>query len=173
MKVPKITNHYKSVEEFEIVAKQYFILRPKLLEYKPPEMRKVLRITPDQLGIITVVYNRSKGDFDKCMDAVQKKSENKEFISKKEIKNNQFAKYTDYLKSDYWRKHRQVALKQNRRCVLCNKRATHIHHRTYKRRGTPLEVKDIVSLCKFCHDLFHENHFYENKDHLFYQKPPF
>lgn len=170
MRVPKITTHYKSIEEFEEVAKQYFLLRPKLSEYRPPEMRSVLRITPDQLGIITMAYNRTKGDFEKCMEGVRLRNEGKRFVDKKQIESNRYAKYSDYLKTDYWKNHRILTFKKSKRCVLCNCKASLAHHRSYRHRGTDREIKHLISLCKSCHQLFHDNHEYNNTTHVFLRK---
>jgi hypothetical protein len=67
-------------------------------------------------------------------------------------------KYQEYLQSDEWKIKRQLALQQaGGRCRICNdSEKLHVHHRSYKRKGTPEEVLDLVVLCAECHDWFHK-----------------
>lgn len=44
--------------------------------------------------------------------------------------------------------------RHGRKCNMCNGRANHVHHRTYRRIGNE-RPKDLVPLCKFCHGLVH------------------
>ena len=51
-----------------------------------------------------------------------------------------------------------VLFRDNTRCVLCNRKAVQVHHRSYKHMNDfPEEVKDCVSLCRRCHLMFHSN----------------
>lgn len=65
--------------------------------------------------------------------------------------------YDEYLKSEYWRDVRRVALhRAGERCQLCNARdRLQVHHRCYTRRGLPGELEDLIVLCADCHGRFH------------------
>ena len=64
--------------------------------------------------------------------------------------------YEEYLKSEEWRKKRQLVLEfWNHECAICAANDNlHIHHRTYIRLGHE-KLTDLIALCKTCHDLFH------------------
>ncbi|GAI17475.1 unnamed protein product [marine sediment metagenome] len=62
--------------------------------------------------------------------------------------------YERYLKSEWWRKRRSETLKQNPTCFMCKKRATQVHHITYKRLGEERD-SDLVSVCKKHHRKLH------------------
>ncbi len=68
-----------------------------------------------------------------------------------------------YLKSDEWKRKRNVVLlRDNWRCVYCGESATQVHHTRYAKRNIGKEpIKWLVSICKSCHDAQH------NKSHLF------
>jgi hypothetical protein len=65
--------------------------------------------------------------------------------------------YEDYLKTPEWAEKREQALERDgHRCRLCNsKEPLHVHHRTYARRGFE-DLEDLTTLCKFCHEHFHQ-----------------
>jgi hypothetical protein len=66
--------------------------------------------------------------------------------------------YQDYLQSERWQTLREVMLTQaERRCQLCNADNVelNVHHRSYERIRTAEEAKDLVVLCKACHEKFH------------------
>lgn len=65
--------------------------------------------------------------------------------------------YTEYLKSDHWKKTRKKALKRAKnRCQLCNKKSKlQVHHRTYKNKGKE-KNEDLIVLCNDCHAKFHD-----------------
>jgi len=68
--------------------------------------------------------------------------------------------YQDYLASREWGRLRNEAMSAAEwRCQICgthsSKTILEAHHRDYKRMGKPGELKDVVALCKRCHELFH------------------
>ena len=66
--------------------------------------------------------------------------------------------YDEYLQTEHWRQHlRPYALKlAGGRCQLCNGGGElHVHHRTYERRGYE-DIKDVIVLCKKCHEKHHD-----------------
>ena len=73
------------------------------------------------------------------------------------------SKYTDYLQSDEWKIKRELAIQQaGGRCRICDSTGPlQIHHRSYKRRGKPDEVLDLIALCDECHERHHKT---EKKD---------
>lgn len=64
-------------------------------------------------------------------------------------------KYTDYLKSDYWKVLRKKRLKlDNYKCAKCGETSNlQVHHKTYIFRGygIPDEINNLITLCKNCH----------------------
>lgn len=67
--------------------------------------------------------------------------------------------YYDYLRTEEWQERRKKALKRaGFRCQVCNIYGVrlNVHHRTYERRGEE-DNKDLITLCKNCHTIFHEN----------------
>ena len=173
IKIPRVDRHYQSIDEFKEYASRYFTIRNNICAYTPSEMRGHLGLTPDQLGIITNIYNKVSGDFEKCIALVDKRHITLKPAQKTKLKEVPYLKYEDYLKSDYWQRHRKIILAKNKKCVLCNRKASHIHHRSYKHRGTEKELADLTPLCTFCHELFHETHTYNSREHRFYDKSPF
>lgn len=67
--------------------------------------------------------------------------------------------YREYLKSETWIATREEALdRAEYRCQLCNgNKELEIHHRSYRFKGTPDELRDVICLCHACHDFFHKN----------------
>jgi ParB/RepB/Spo0J family partition protein len=65
--------------------------------------------------------------------------------------------YSDYLRTDAWRKKREQALERaGHRCQLCGcPHHLDVHHNTYERVGAELPV-DLVVLCRLCHRVHHE-----------------
>lgn len=73
--------------------------------------------------------------------------------------------YKDYLKSDWWKNRRNKYLipKKRKLCAFCGSPINIIvHHRRYSWKGISVlnrEVnKNLTSLCKECHKLWHEIH---------------
>lgn len=66
--------------------------------------------------------------------------------------------YVDYLKSKYWRSFRKGAIdRAGKRCQTCNTEGgLDVHHRTYERLGCE-DPRDVVVLCRDCHEIFHKN----------------
>lgn len=64
-----------------------------------------------------------------------------------------------YCRSPHFQLVRHVVLlRDDWRCVLCNREAVQVHHRSYNHiNELESEVKDCVSLCRSCHLLFHTN----------------
>lgn len=70
--------------------------------------------------------------------------------------------YNDYISSPEWKERSKEIRKKNPKCSLCNRvGALHVHHRTYVRLGNE-EDGDLITLCKDCHDLFHQNYIYSS-----------
>ena len=66
--------------------------------------------------------------------------------------------YTEYLKSNHWINLRNRFLKySNNKCGICqSQQKLQVHHRTYKNKGCE-EYKDLIVLCKKCHELYHKS----------------
>ena len=59
-------------------------------------------------------------------------------------------RYRRYLQSDAWKAKRKSVLQAaGFRCRRCGKRATEVHHETYKR------MSDLTALCSKCHEAAH------------------
>lgn len=65
--------------------------------------------------------------------------------------------YTEYLKTDEWKRARDKALRKARyKCELCFAGfPLNTHHKTYVRRGEE-ESSDLIVLCEACHAKFHD-----------------
>ncbi len=64
--------------------------------------------------------------------------------------------YEQYLRSDGWRRTRQLALEYyGDKCCLCNNpNNLNVHHRTYERKGHE-KLADLIVLCRDCHASYH------------------
>jgi 5-methylcytosine-specific restriction endonuclease McrA len=64
--------------------------------------------------------------------------------------------YSDYLRSNRWRRVRMVVLKRDGfKCAKCSTaKNLHVHHITYKRLGDE-DLDDLISLCGRCHRAAH------------------
>ena len=67
--------------------------------------------------------------------------------------------YRDYLLTDHWRNLSiKVKERDGNKCKLCNSwDSLNAHHRTYKNRWKDNEIEDIITLCKNCHQMIHDN----------------
>lgn len=67
--------------------------------------------------------------------------------------------YSEYLRTDYWRKLRvRVLVRARGRCERCQKRdRLFVHHHKYRTRGTEL-MEDLKALCQSCHEQLHIKH---------------
>lgn len=64
--------------------------------------------------------------------------------------------YIEYLKSSEWRDKRKKVLSKCNHCRLCwTKKVLQIHHLHYKTLFNENLDKDVVVLCKFCHEFIH------------------
>lgn len=74
-----------------------------------------------------------------------------------EVKRLRSIPYNEYLRTDHWRRVREMALSiAHGRCQVCNSdRHLQVHHRSYKNRGYE-EPFDVIVLCDGCHSLFHK-----------------
>ena len=69
--------------------------------------------------------------------------------------------YAEYLQTDHWQEVRALALRRRlgQGCVLCGGDGGglpfHVHHSRYTRLGHEWP-EDLVILCAFCHNLFHQ-----------------
>lgn len=60
--------------------------------------------------------------------------------------------YSEYLKSDDWRRKRFVVLRRdNWTCQYCGAKATEVHHERYAKNIGREPIKWLVSLCRECH----------------------
>lgn len=65
--------------------------------------------------------------------------------------------YREYLRSDHWKIRKKRYWKKHKRiCFCCGKFAILLHHITYSRLGGELN-KDLVPLCKNCHERIHKD----------------
>lgn len=64
-----------------------------------------------------------------------------------------------YYRSGHWQALKMFILdRDGGRCVLCNRKAVQVHHRSYKHiEKFEEESRDCVALCKRCHHVFHKN----------------
>lgn len=70
------------------------------------------------------------------------------------------AEYQEYLDSDSWKIRRQNALDMfGNRCTVCNtdEKPLDVHHRTYENFKNELALRDLIVLCRKCHELFETN----------------
>ena len=67
--------------------------------------------------------------------------------------------YNDFLETPYWKAIAYVCrMKSGWKCSLCSsKDMLHVHHRTYEIHGSEIDhiEKDLIVLCKQCHETFH------------------
>lgn len=82
----------------------------------------------------------------------------REFTNRLNEKTHNFEQreYSEYLKSDWWRKRRIDALERdNYICQICGNKADDVHHMTYINRGNEY-LFEIVSFCVSCHKEYHD-----------------
>ena len=61
-----------------------------------------------------------------------------------------------FYKSSEWKSLREKKLKANPNCEVCGKPAQEVHHLVdLKDGGERLSMKNLVSLCKICHNKVH------------------
>jgi hypothetical protein len=68
--------------------------------------------------------------------------------------------YREYLQTPEWQARRRQHLESvGYRCQICNASGLtlDVHHRTYERRGQEY-YKDLITLCRDCHSIFHKSH---------------
>lgn len=90
---------------------------------------------------------------------------NNELISPKNVSKDEWWKwYKNYLTTQHWVNVRANILKRdNYSCRMCNSQKTsdnplQVHHSSYKYLGSELKNDHcIITLCKNCHDIFHQN----------------
>lgn len=65
--------------------------------------------------------------------------------------------YKEYLKTENWqKKRRKVFALHSKRCAVCRKKkATNVHHKSYKRLGDETK-RDLIPLCQFHHNEIHK-----------------
>lgn len=65
--------------------------------------------------------------------------------------------YKKYLLSPEWRKIKFAVLDRDRhKCRICNSPLNlEVHHRTYPTIYGAEELIDLLTLCNYCHSLFH------------------
>lgn len=50
-----------------------------------------------------------------------------------------------------------IKTKQNGRCAICNESIEHIHHIVPRSKGGSDNIKNLIGLCKHCHDMVHKD----------------
>ena len=79
----------------------------------------------------------------------------------KYIHENRNLEYQDFLETDYWQAVRSwIVDRDQKTCRLCGDRVSwkkyHVHHASYHHKGYEFE-NDLITLCEYCHELFHES----------------
>src|SRR5712671_1523701 len=66
--------------------------------------------------------------------------------------------YEEYLRTPEWTQKRDQTLERDGyHCRVCNSSENlHVHHRTYVRRGNENINEDLTTLCRKCHEHFHQ-----------------
>lgn len=83
------------------------------------------------------------------------KEQSPDFPVKKSLKEQQ-EDYHNYLKSPEWAVKRKIVLSVlGETCKLCGKKATTIHHNTYRTLYKENLLKDLTVLCPDCHAWYH------------------
>ncbi|MCY3721172.1 MAG: hypothetical protein OXG97_03020 [Candidatus Poribacteria bacterium] len=63
--------------------------------------------------------------------------------------------YNRYRKSRRWRTKRRTIMKRaGYKCRKCGRRATQVHHETYRRIGRE-RLSDLTAVCGCCHKRIH------------------
>lgn len=69
-------------------------------------------------------------------------------------------KYTEFLKSPYWKTVVKIVLKRDKKqCTVCKSKTNlNIHHTTYKHHYSEHKfINELLTLCKDCHHDYHMN----------------
>ncbi len=79
--------------------------------------------------------------------------------------NERFPNYNDYMISTEWKLMKGFLFSYTKKqCVCClKKKNIDVHHRSYTRIGTLNEIKDLIPVCRTCHD---EIHFIQDRDNI-------
>jgi hypothetical protein len=64
--------------------------------------------------------------------------------------------YDRYLESEHWKSFTNNMTKEYKQCWICENRAEHVHHLSYKNLGKE-DNDDVVALCSKCHCYIHPN----------------
>ncbi len=110
-------------------------------------------------GYVCKVFRVSWQEWKSIKSILGSEKRKREDVINMEYAKKNYTTYDNYLKTDWWQTLRRRALKnQEYHCQLCNDYNTelHVHHRSYKRKCTPNERKDLVVLCAGCHKMFHD-----------------
>ena len=65
--------------------------------------------------------------------------------------------YKEYLKTEWWKHLRKMALERDKyQCQLCGSaKNIQVHHISYENLGCEEEIDDLVCLCSKCHSAVH------------------
>lgn len=87
-----------------------------------------------------------------------KKVKKKRSASKRKKRTSNFVYYPKYIKSNAWKRKRELALEfHGRYCRICNSTSSlTVHHLTYDRLGKEDIKTDLTVLCWSCHKEHHE-----------------
>lgn len=123
-------------------------------------------------ALTTAIPHRNIKNIDNCVEWDQGLENGYRFLIDEmanDLQNEQYLKwqarntqwdqaYNDYLQSEQWQdKRRRVLARDNYLCQACLKRkATQVHHTTYKFPLGQEPLFILVSVCKACHDALHD-----------------
>ena len=80
-----------------------------------------------------------------------------DMIERKNMNIQIYRNYSEYLQSETWTKiKKEILYRDSGKCRVCNSiNNLHIHHRQYPKVYGEELLTDLITLCKYCHDLFH------------------
>ena len=71
--------------------------------------------------------------------------------------------YCKHLKSDDWNyKRNMVMARAGKKCELCGDSADHVHHIRYPKNLKQDSLRNLLAVCKTCHDKLHGLHQHDN-----------
>ena len=101
---------------------------------------------------------KKRKDFWPYIPECQTREEWRKLIKEKGERSNQIS-YQEYLQTDHWKIVKKRAIKRaGYRCQLCGKAdiPLEVHHNKYDNLWAE-NLKDLIALCKECHERYHAN----------------
>lgn len=115
-----------------------------------PRKKDIFKVQqPDATGAVVLCRTRRRPQLDQSFADT--------WITRQRVLTDQ--DYQSYLKSDEWRRIKQVASKREhyQKCWLCGATENlELHHRSYKWLGTPHAMRGLVAMCRTCHGGTHD-----------------